>query len=798
MHEKPVETGWACRPTLRDGSGETVARLNRFKQTRVGVSVRPATLSIAPRRHNGRSPFDAPGAALSRELRRPINGSDQHESAMRLTNQPAPLAMSDGGTPPGIDMSGILPRSAALHREATEDAAPAEAAPASAATTRGASVHLRAPKYRPDIDGLRAVAVLAVLLFHAFPAQLPGGFVGVDVFFVISGFLISTIVFESIEDGRFSYAEFYVRRIRRIFPALLVVLGSCLVFGWFALMPSEYQQLGKHTFAGATFLSNIALWREAGYFDNTAPTKPLLHLWSLGVEEQFYIFWPLLASFAYRRRVGFPLLLVCMALASFAVSVVTSTSNPTAAFYSPLSRFWELMIGGSLAWLMLHKPGLVQHGPRASNAMSIVGLLLIAVAIACMSENDTFPGWRALLPTVGAFLVICAGPRAWLNQHALGSRAAVAIGLISYPLYLWHWPLLSFANILSGGLEVSVWTRLTLALASIALAALTYRFAELPIRATKPGLLQIGALCALLGLFGLYGAFLFSRDGLPSRPVAALPGYVQFAQNQKMRDSIPSESCRLEAPNAERFCTAYNAAATGPVMVVWGDSHSGAWLPVLQSIAAARNMRLFVFMHVGCPPLLDTRRSDGEGSGRDCSRLGLAESIVSSIQDLKPAIIFYIGRWSLYGNGWTRAGKLQKATHFITTSPDSAATLATSRAALTSQLPATVKALAAIAPRVVVFQNPPVLKGDLLPRFYAHPERIEPTTVDNLRTESFERKLVASAASVANVRIFDPVPHLCKGQTCEAVVGGVPVYEDDNHVSAQGSMLFRQAILDAM
>lgn len=719
---------------------------------------------------------------------------------MRMTNHAAPLSVSDGGTPSSIDASGVAARSGALYRDGGDAAAAPDTLgkTARSGAAHAAPEHLRAPKYRPDIDGLRAVAVLSVLAFHAFPSQLRGGFVGVDLFFVISGFLISTIIFESVEDGRFSYVEFYIRRIRRIFPALLVVLATCLVAGWFLLMPEEYQQLGKHLVAGATFLSNIALWREAGYFDDTAATKPLLHLWSLGVEEQFYIFWPLLVSFAYRRRLGFPLLLGGIASASFAVSFVTSVSDPTAAFYSPLSRFWELMIGGSLAWLLLHRPSLVQYGPRASNALSAAGLVLIGAAVLFINENDVFPGWRALLPTVGAFLVICAGPRAWLNKHVLGTRMAVSIGLISYPLYLWHWPLLSFANILEGGLPVPVSTRLTLALASIVLAALTYRFVEIPIRTKKANRRQTVALCVMLAVLGAAGAVLFARAGVPTRAAADNPGFALYTQNGQMRRVPPPEACHLPDPKAESFCTAYNSAATGKLMVLWGDSHGGAWLPVLQSIALERNMRLIAFVHVGCPPLLDTRRSDGAQDGRECSQLGLAEPIASAIGQLKPAVVFYIGRWSLYGNGWTRAGELQKATHFVTTDPNGAATLATSRAALASQFPLTVKALAASAPRLVIFQNPPVLEGKLLPRFYANPARIEPSAAANLQTEAFERKLVESAASIPNVRIFDPVPRLCPGATCQAVLDGVPMYEDDNHVSAQGSLLFRQAILDAM
>ncbi len=707
--------------------------------------------------------------------------------------------MSDGGTPSGAAMPGFLPRSCALHRDTLEDPAIAGSGVASEphAATHAPPQHLRAPKYRPDVDGLRAVAVLAVLLFHAFPSQLRGGFVGVDLFFVISGYLISTIIFESVEDGRFSYIEFYIRRIRRIFPALLAVMTTCLVAGWFLLMPAEYQQLGKHTFAGSVFLSNIMLWREAGYFDNSAATKPLLHLWSLGVEEQFYIFWPLLVSFAYRRRVGFPLLFGGIAIASFAVNLVTSTSDTTAAFYSPLSRFWELMIGSSLAWLTLHRPALVQQGPRVSNAMSATGLLLIATAIALIDQNDVFPGWRALLPTLGAFLVIAAGPRAWLNRHVLGNRAAVAIGLISYPLYLWHWPLLSFANILEGGF-VPLWMRATLALAGIVLAALTYRFIEIPIRTTKSSFRQIGTLCALLAAFGATGVFLFAQHGLPSRPVADTPGLKLLDADWQMRTSESPQPCHLVNAQADHFCAAFNTAATGKLMVVWGDSHGGAWLPVLRSIAKERNMRLLAFVHIGCAPILGTRRSDGAENIRECSQLGLAEPIVATIQQLKPDVVFYIGRWSLYGNGWTKFGELQKATHFLTTSPDGDATRATSRAALSSQFPLTVKALAGGTRRLVIFQNPPVLKGELLPRFYTHPERIEPSTADNQQTEAFERKLVSSEATLPNVRIFDPVPRLCPGATCLAVLNGVPVYEDDNHVSAQGTMLFRQAILDAM
>jgi len=211
------------------------------------------------------------------------------------------------------------------------------------------------PKYRPDIDGLRAVAVLAVIAFHAFPNRLPGGFIGVDIFFVISGFLISTILFEKIEKQTFSFSEFYSRRIRRIFPALVLVLMASLSFGWFVLISDELNQLGKHVAAGAAFVSNFVLWGEAGYFDNSAESKPLLHLWSLGVEEQFYIFWPLILCIAAKLRSNLLVITVVIAVISFILNIFGVKPDPVATFYSPLTRFWELQCGSILAWLVLRK-----------------------------------------------------------------------------------------------------------------------------------------------------------------------------------------------------------------------------------------------------------------------------------------------------------------------------------------------------------------------------------------------------------------------------------------------------------
>ena len=333
--------------------------------------------------------------------------------------------------------------------------------------------------YRPDIDGLRAVAVLSVVIFHAFPEYLGGGFIGVDVFFVISGFLITSLILREQREERFSLRHFYARRIRRIFPALSLVLGFGLVAGWICLNFMEYKQLTKHTGSSAIFITNFMLLREAGYFDNAADTKPMLHLWSLAIEEQFYLAWPLVLMFFKRLpRWLFPVLVVLL-LSSLTYSLsLVFKGDLEHDFYSPLSRSWELLLGASLAFGVSRQAAI----PTAwRNMAGWAGLVFIFMSACFLDKSMPFPGYWALPPTLGAALILFAGMQSNVNRVLLASRPLVAIGLISYPLYLWHWPLLSFARILESqtpGPEL----RLALVLLSFILAWGTYRFIEKPIR----------------------------------------------------------------------------------------------------------------------------------------------------------------------------------------------------------------------------------------------------------------------------------------------------------------------------
>jgi peptidoglycan/LPS O-acetylase OafA/YrhL len=229
--------------------------------------------------------------------------------------------------------------------------------------------YLSHPKYRADIDGLRAIAVLAVVIFHAFPDLVKGGFIGVDIFFVISGYLISTIIFENLDKDTFSFSEFYTRRIKRIFPALILVLVTCYIFGWFILLPEEFKRLGKHITAGAGFISNIIFWREADYFDNAADTKPLLHLWSLGIEEQFYIVWPLLLWLSWKCKLNLLKITTVIAIVSFVLNLKGIKQDAIATFYAPHTRFWELLSGSLLAWVTLYKKDAFANIKGKTNAV---------------------------------------------------------------------------------------------------------------------------------------------------------------------------------------------------------------------------------------------------------------------------------------------------------------------------------------------------------------------------------------------------------------------------------------------
>ncbi len=439
------------------------------------------------------------------------------------------------------------------------------------------------PRYRPDIDGLRATAVLLVVAFHAFPGSIKGGFIGVDVFFVISGFLISSIILENLETGTFSFAEFYARRVRRIFPSLIIVLAACYAFGAFALLDDERMALGKHIAAGAGFASNLVLWHESGYFDASAELKPLLHLWSLGIEEQFYIVWPLSLWLAWRWKLNLLAVIIVSAMASYLLNVRGIGRDAVATFYSPQTRFWELLSGSLLAWSALHMRAI--RGTVWTNLVSVLGAILLAYGALRFNRDLKFPGNLALIPVLGTVLIISAGANAWINRAVLSNKLVVWFGLISFPLYLWHWPLLAFSRILEGEFPGKS-IRAGAVMLSLALAWVTCRFVEMPARAGGHGGRKVAILASSLALVGCagYGTLLFRPAPDPEQvrvEASILQSRKNCAQYFPDWSAVTDTGCFFQK-------------ASNNTIAIVGDSHAGhLYVGLSEALPPANSVAVF-------------------------------------------------------------------------------------------------------------------------------------------------------------------------------------------------------------
>lgn len=513
-------------------------------------------------------------------------------------------------------------------------------------------------RYRRDVDGLRAVAVLLVIGFHAFPNLATGGYVGVDVFFVISGFLITGLLLNDLNSKRFSFVGFYARRIRRIFPALVVVLLACFGAGWILLLPDELASLGLNIFGGAAFTSNLVLLGQTGYFDLSAAEKPLLHLWSLGVEEQFYVIWPLVLMFAFWRRVS----IVVAACVFFALSFLANlaVTGTAAAFYLPVTRAWELMIGSALAALSSGDPtlGLPQKWKRtwttlarnipppllaissSANVGAFIGLGLVGIAALALKKTSDFPGWAALLPTVGTALILTSS-QAWLNRVVLGSPAAVLIGLISYPLYLWHWPLLSFATIADPA-GTTPQLRSAAVLFAFALAWLTYRWVERPIRAGLPRRFTTASLCAAMTIIGAVGLGAFEWHGFPDRIPPAIRDITKIPINEVADWRL--HTCLLENnETASQLAPDCIDRKKRPLLFLWGDSYAAALYPGLKRLQRTTPFSLAQYTTAGCPPLLSFPIL-GHPYCVETNKV-----IFSILSDVRPDVVLLYSSWGYGG-----------------------------------------------------------------------------------------------------------------------------------------------------
>ena len=643
------------------------------------------------------------------------------------------------------------------------------------------------PKYRPDIDGLRALAILSVVGFHAF--GVIGGFAGVDIFFVISGYLISTIIFEGIESKNFSFADFYARRIRRIFPALALVLIAVLVGGYFLFVDDEYMEIGKHTAAGAGFVSNLVLWSESGYFKTESELKPLLHLWSLGIEEQFYIFWPLIIWACWSSRLRLLIVTTLLLVVSFICNAYQINIDSVGTFYSPLTRFWELLVGSILAVFNFqdvnHKTIFAKH----ENLLSVLGGLLIILSLFVLDKTKPFPGWWAVLPTVGAAMLIFCSQKALFNR-LLASRILVWFGLISFPLYLWHWPLLGFLRVL-GGDRPSTFQRIIAVLIAIGLAWLTYQFIELPIRKKFASRKVAIYLLILISMIGLFGFTIFKLEGIQSRPASV------YSQNNKAVDKTlkyfhfnngvdrVSNDCKkiIGSDQSEIYC---QISSENPKILIVGDSHA---ISFAYSQVLIKNPEVGVIAGNGCLPVfgfVGVRGDEVFSNRKDvCQRLMKdAEKIAKTTQSIK---------YVVFVNGGTRyLGQKFKFTDLESDAP------VTSEYAYYQGFINSIEIFQKLGKKVILTIDAPSIGKKpedcvkIRPYSIGNHKLLECTmSKSDFNSERVEyldlfSKIISNTVGVLR---FDPTHLFCDDNKCYGIKGEDFYYFDGEHLGAPGSKL---------
>jgi peptidoglycan/LPS O-acetylase OafA/YrhL len=627
--------------------------------------------------------------------------------------------------------------------------------------------------YRADIDGLRAIAVIAVIGYHAFPEMIPGGFVGVDVFFVVSGFLISSLLFERLQTGDFSLLEFYVRRIRRIIPALVIVIATTLAIGWQLLYPDEFASLGNHALSAVAFFSNFTLWKETGYFDVAAETKPLLHLWSLGVEEQFYIVWPIMLYLAWRLYVALPVI-AFLTVASFCGALYLIERDSAGAFYLPVTRAWELFAGAGLSY------GYLFYSQRCeairANLMALGGLVLIASAIFALDRTLPYPGVTALLPVVGTLLVIMAGSEAQINRSLLSSRFLVGLGLISYPLYLWHWPLLVFAQILYP--EPTVWITIATIALSVVLAVATYLLIESPIRfgALRPFSMPVA--CGSLLILGIASLAISTSRIIPN-DLHRLPASIVNSRNEWEYPAPPR-------PFDDDGKAINLLTSEIPERVLfWGDSAIEQYWPRVDELIKrnpASTLSVAFATGGGCPPV----RNVFEAKHPGCD--GLADAAIKYAKSADVQSVVIGALWFGYLSG--EFARRNRFRYFYRMGPTRAEINRESRGTslFLRELKAEISELKNAGKHIYLILNTPMAPMLDPINLYRRVSGVNSHLKGVATAEVIARygdiaTSLREVAKQAGATIIDPMDFLCSAERCASVEeNGEAIYRDISHL----------------
>ena len=637
--------------------------------------------------------------------------------------------------------------------------------------------------YRPEIDGLRALAVVPVVLFHARVAGFGGGFVGVDVFFVISGFLITSLIKQEIDAGAFSYLSFWERRARRLLPPMILVVATTCVAAYLILFPNDLLRFGRSVFALSLFVSNVHFWHHTGYFDAPADTIPLLHTWSLAVEEQFYLVFPaVLIALSLRRRfrvVGIALI----GLASFGYSVWCVRAGLTSAFYLLVPRAWELMLGAALA-LSTIRPTFTR---ATANAFLLLGLGMIASSVYLYTETTPFPGFAALLPCVGTALIIGFGEQPTLARRLLDNGAAVYVGKLSYSIYLWHWPLLVMYCAWSTKRLDALTTQEIVVIvgATLLLSWLSLTLIENPIRQRKV-LASRGAIFMATGsamaVIGAIGLTTYQLKGFDNRmPSVALA----IAKSESDWNPIADKCVYESANHTTKFCHMGPSGQTTPKFMLWGDSHSQALFPVVNQVAQEFGVPGEHASVGSCPPVIGVNFV-----GRELALLcrPFNDDMFERISNGNFDAVFLAAMWSNYPS----ADNLRRA--------DGSGDGSDSVAILEKQLRETIDRLTAMGITVVIFEEAPY-PANYRPAAFARAvwrgAELDSAgiTLDDYRKRNEPFTRILNGIDNPGLKRISLTDELCPDHAfCPAVTDGHSNFIDASHFSTHGAARLAPAV----
>jgi peptidoglycan/LPS O-acetylase OafA/YrhL len=633
-----------------------------------------------------------------------------------------------------------------------------------------------AKQFYPEIQGIRAISIIAVILFHFGVRALPGGYIGVDMFFVISGFLITKMIVGEVNHGTFPLVRFYKNRVVRLLPNLFLMIAATVVISYFVLRPYDFFQYAKSLQFSAIYLTNMVFARHQGYFDMSRDVKPLLHTWSLSIEEQFYLIFPIFIILLFKLKSYRITVLVVIALASLGVRFNYIQHHlPTEGFFSFAGRVWEFIIGG----LIVLMPNALKNKFSNSEIISSLGLLLIAASLLFLAEGLPYSGLLLVVPCLATAMVILASQNTRSSKW-LGSKALVLIGGMSYSLYLWHWPLMVWFHNVDYGLSDTSQTFILLAL-TVTVSYLAWKYVEEPCRQNREKFSgkTVATMTFSFALFcASIGGYIYAQSGMENR----FPSYVAVKKNiadfdfkaaTGMSIKYPNSCSSQSEPEAILKQCIFGDLSSKNRFLILGDSHAAVWYPTFQVAAETKHWQGVLVSLAGCPPIFNISSFDGAKNICDES---FNRRIGALLETGKFQKVFLVAHWSMYSEGEPS----KQPNHFISDAQTTAYDAASSKQVMTRQLQKTIHRMNQNGSEVIIVHSVPTLPKVIqdLPENYTQP-RVKAQQQNQFMTDWVYRE-----QKIGQLSAVDPTTVLCDAQNCKTRINDNVLYTDNNHISA--------------